>query len=227
MKKIILSTIFLMTMGMMTVNAQQIPGLGSPNIADGLKQALEIGAQNAGKKLSAVNGYFGNAAIKILMPPEASKVEKTLRSAGMGSLVDKAILSMNRAAEDAASSAAPIFINAIKQMNIGDAIQILHGSDTAATAYLRKTTTPQLTQAFRPVIDSSLQKTNATKYWSDVFAAYNKIPFTRKVNPNLSEYVTAKALDGLFYTIAQEEKNIRQNPAAQVTDLLKSVFGKQ
>jgi hypothetical protein len=199
--------------------------LGSGDIADGLKQALTIGAQKSADRLSAVDGFFKDAAVKILLPPEAQKVEKTLRGMGMGQMVDNAILSMNRAAEDASKSAAPIFINAIKSMSIGDAVGILRGPDTAATSYLKKGTTPQLTVAFKPVIESSLQKTDATKYWKSLFETYNKVPFVKKINPDLTAYATQKAIEGIFYYVAAEEKNIRKNPAAQATDLLKKVFG--
>ena len=165
--------------------------LTTDDVIIGLKEALNNGVNNGTGKLSAVDGFFANAAVKILMPPEAEKVEKTLRNVGLGKEVDNAILSMNRAAEDAAKSAAPIFLNAIKQMSISDAWGILRGGDTAATAYLRKTTTASLTNAFRPVIDNSLEKVDATKYWNTVFTAYNKFSFN-KVNPDLSAYVEAQ-----------------------------------
>lgn len=142
----------------------------------------------------------------------------------MGKLVDDAILSINRAAEDASKSAAPIFANAVKQMTVQDGLGILRGADTAATGYLRKSTSPELTSAFRPVIESSLEKTGATKYWTAVFDAYNKVSL-KKVNPDLSSYVTGKAIDGIFYYVAEEEKKIRTNPAARVNDILKKVFG--
>ncbi|MHA4807676.1 DUF4197 domain-containing protein [Flavitalea flava] len=200
--------------------------LSSDDIVAGLKEALSQGTKKSADKLSAVDGFFKDAAVKILLPPEAQKVEKTLRSIGLGKQVDDAILSLNRAAEDASKSAAPIFLNAVKTMSVQDGLGILKGTDTAATAYLRKSTNLQLTSAFRPVIDSSLQKTGATKYWKTVFETYNKLPTTfTKVNTDLSGYATEKALQGVFYYVAQEEKNIRQNPAAQVTDLLKKVFG--
>jgi hypothetical protein len=202
------------------------PGLSSDDIVSGLKEALRVGTDSSVSRVSKVDGFFGNAAIKILMPPEAQKAEKTLRSMGMGSLVDKAILSMNRAAEDASRGIGDVFWNAIKNMSITDGLQILQGSDTAATSYLRKNTTNQLTIKFRPVIDSSMKKVDVTKYWSDVFTAYNKVPFTHPVNTDLVGYVTNKALAGLFYNIGLEEAQIRQNPAAQVTDILKKVFGK-
>lgn len=200
--------------------------LTNDEIVSGLKEALSVGAKNSANKLSAVDGFFANAAIKVLMPPEAQKVEKALRAAGMGKLVDNAILSMNRAAEDASKSAAPIFVNAITSMSITDALNILKGSDTAATGYLRGKTTAALTSAFRPVIDTALQKTAATSYWKTVFDAYNKLPTTfNKINPDLAGYVTEKSLSGMFYQVAQEEQKIRKDPAARVTDILKKVFG--
>jgi hypothetical protein len=160
------------------------------------------------------------------MPPEAQKVENTLRNVGLGGLVDKAVLSMNRAAEDASKSVGNIFINAIKQMSIQDAFSILRGGNTAATDYLRAKTTDQLTVAFKPIISKSLNNTNATKYWSDVFTAYNRFSRT-PVNTDLTAYVTQKALDGLFYKIGVEEQQIRQDPAARVKDILKKVFSQQ
>lgn len=200
--------------------------LSSDEIISGLKQALTLGAQKSADKLSAVDGFFRDAAVKVLLPPQAQNVEKTLRGLGMGKLVDDAILSMNRAAEDASKSAAPIFVNAVKQMTVQDGLSILRGADTAATGYLRKTTSPELTAAFHPVIDSSLQKTGATKYWKTLFDTYNKLPTTfNKVDPDLASFVTQKAMNGIFYYVAQEEMKIRKDPAAQVTDLLKKVFG--
>ena len=201
-------------------------GITNNEAVAGLKEALKIGTQNASGRLSNVNGYFGNQLIKILMPPEAKKVETTLRSVGMDSHVDKAILAMNRAAEDAASKAVPIFVNAITSMSVQDGISIVKGGNGAATNYLKSRTTAELTNAFRPVIQNSLNKVNATKYWTDVFTIYNKLPTTRsKVNPDLTAYVTERALNGLFITIADEENKIRNNPTARVTDLLKKVFG--
>ncbi|HEU4575851.1 MAG TPA: DUF4197 domain-containing protein [Chitinophagaceae bacterium] len=207
----------------------KLPGSGgnlsSDEIASGLKQALEIGATKGTERLSAVDGFFKDAVVKILMPEEAKKVESTLRSAGLGNLVDNAILSMNRAAEDAAKSAAPIFVDAIKQMSIQDAIGILKGGDFAATNYLKGKTTASLTEAFRPVIEKSLEKVDATKYWKTVFDTYNKLPTTfKKVNSDLPAYVTEKALAGIFYQVGQEEQKIRKDPVARTTDLLKKVF---
>jgi Protein of unknown function (DUF4197) len=200
--------------------------LSESDISSGLKEALQVGAKNATAKVSAVNGFFGNSLIKVLMPPEAKKVENTLREVGLGSKVDDAILAMNRAAEDASSKALPIFIDAIKGMSIQDAAGILKGGNDAATQYLKTKTTAALTTAFRPVIQASLDKVDATKYWSKVFTTYNELPMTfNKVNPDLPAYVTERALNGVFLYIAEEETKIRKDPAAQVTDLLKKVFG--
>jgi len=198
--------------------------LSTDEIVSGLKEALSLGAQKSGDKLSVADGFFKDAVVKILMPPEVSKVESKLRMIGMGSLVDDAILSMNRAAEDASKSAAPIFIEAVKKMTVSDALGILRGTDTAATFYLKRTTSPQLTTAFAPVIEASLQKVDATKYWKDLFTAYNKVSL-KKVNPDLNAYVTERALNGIFYYVAEEEKKIRTNPAERVSDILKKVFG--
>jgi len=159
------------------------------------------------------------------MPPEAEKVETKLRALGLGKQVDNAILSMNRAAEDASKSAAPIFISAIKRMTIQDAFGILKGGDFAATDYLKAKTSTDLTAAFRPVIERSLAKVNATKYWTTIFSTYNAFS-TQKVNTDLSSYVTEKALRGIFHEVGLEEQKIRKDPAAQTTALLKKVFGK-
>ena len=200
-------------------------GLSSDDIAAGLKEALSVGTNKASQRLSNADGFFKDAAIMVLMPPEAKNAEKKLRALGMGKLVDDAILAMNRGAEDAAKSAAPIFLDAIKQMTIKDASTILQGGDFAATTYLKDKTTGALTQSFKPVIESSLKKVDATKYWNAVFTAYNKVS-TEKVNTDLSAYVTEKALYGIFYQVGQEEQKIRQDPAARVSDLLKKVFAK-
>lgn len=208
------------------LNKAKSGSLSNEDIAAGLKEALSVGATNSADKLSSVDGFFANAAIKVLMPPEAQKVESALRKMGMGSLVDKAILSMNRAAEEASKSAAPIFLDAIKGMSFQDALGILKGNDSAATTYLRGKTLPALTEAFRPVIETALQKTDATKYWKDVFETYNKLPTSfNKVNTDLSGYVTERALGGLFHQVAEEEQKIRKDPAARVTETLKKVFG--
>ncbi len=200
-------------------------GLSNDDIISGLKEALRVGTDSSTKKLSKADGFFGDAAIKILMPDEAKQVEQTLRNVGMGKLVDKAVLSMNRAAEDAASGVGNIFWNSIKNMTVTDGLQILQGGDFAATTYLQKTTTAELTEKFRPVIEASLVKTDATKYWKDVFSKYNMFS-GKPVNTDLTSYVTEKALSGLFYNIRLQEQLIRKDPAAQVTGILKQVFGK-
>ena len=200
--------------------------LSNADVVSGLKEALQVGTDTATSYLSITDGFFKNAMIKILMPPEAQSVEKTLRSVGLGSAVDKAVLSMNRAAEDASKFVGNIFINAIKQMTIQDAFGILRGGNTAATNYLKVKTTTQLTTAFTPIVSKSLDKVDATKYWKDLFTVYNKFS-SKPVNTDLTAYVTQKALDGLFYQIGLEEQNIRENPAARVTAILKKVFGNQ
>ncbi len=199
--------------------------LSKEEIINGLKEALSVGTNNSTIKLGSVDGFFKDAALKILMPEEAKKAEKTLRNIGMGSLVDKAILSMNRAAEDAASGVGNIFLNAIKHMTVTDGLKILQGGDFAATDYLKANTTAGLTEKMRPVIETSLKKVDATTYWKEVFTAYNKVSL-QKVNPDLTAYVTEKAMAGIFYEVGLEEQKIRKDPAAQVTDLLKKVFGK-
>ncbi|MEO7835672.1 MAG: DUF4197 domain-containing protein [Ginsengibacter sp.] len=206
-------------------NSSSTNGLSGDEIVSGLKEALSLGAQKSTDKLSAADGFFKDAAVKILLPKEVRDIESKMRMFGMGKLFDNAELSMNRAAEDASKSAVPIFLSAIKQMSITDALNILRGTDTAATAYLRRTTTLQLTSAFMPIVEESLKKTEANKYWKDVFTTYNRIS-SKPVDTDINSYVTGKALDGIFYYVAQEEVNIRQNPAGRVTDILKKVFSK-
>ncbi len=199
--------------------------LSTDEIVSGLKEALYLGAQKSTDRLSVPDGFFKDAAVKILLPKQVQDIEKKMRILGMGKLVDNAILSMNRAAEDASKSAAPIFISAIKQMTVTDALNILHGTDTAATAYLRMATKPQLTSSFKPIIEESLKKVDATKYWKDVFTAYNRFSST-PVETDINSYVTEKALSGIFHYVAAEEMHIRQNPGERVTDLLKKVFAR-
>ncbi len=197
----------------------------SLEIGNALKQALEIGTSAGADRLSVKDGFFGNMAIKILFPTEAQKVEKTLRSVGLNSLADNVILSLNRAAEDAAKEAKPIFVNAIKQMTITDATNILLGNKDAATSYFKRVTTAQLMEKFSPVITASLSKVGATKYWTDAAAAYNKIPLVKPVNTNLTQYVAEKAIEGMFVQVAQEELKIRDNIGARSSSLLQKVFG--
>lgn len=207
---------------------KQASSTGTPTnleIASGIKQALEIGTTNGADKLSAKDGFLGNMAVKILFPPEAQKVESTLRSLGLGSVADNVITSLNRAAEDAAKEAKPIFVAAIKQMTITDATNILLGNKDAATAYFKRVTTAQLMSKFNPVIASSLNKVGATKYWNEAANTYNKIPLVKPVNADISSYVTQKAIDGMFLQVAQEELQIRENINARSSSLLKKVFG--
>ena len=199
--------------------------LSNDEIIKGLKEALNVGAGNASSFASKTDGYFKNPKIFIPFPPDAVKIEQTLRNLGMGAKVDQFNLTLNRAAETAAKEAAPIFLNAVKNMSITDGLQILKGGDNAATAYLKKTTTAELTQKYTPVIDKALASTNATKYWAELVTLYNKVPNVQKINPNLSQYATQKALDGLFLLVADEEMKIRKDPAARINDILKKVFG--
>ena len=193
--------------------------------ANGLTEALVQGATHGSDLLSVVNGYLGNPQVKIPFPPEAQKIENTLRDLGLNKMCDDVINSINHAAENAAVEAKPILINSIRQMTINDAMNILFGANDAATEYLKKTTTSQLTAKFKPVIENSLSKVGATKYWSDAVNYYNKIPLIEDMNPDLSGYVTQKALDGLFYMIEQEELKIRQDPGSRVSDIVQKVFG--
>jgi hypothetical protein len=199
--------------------------LTTSEVGDGLKEALINGISKGSDVVSQVDGYFKNPEIKIPFPPDVKKVEDKLRQVGLGNEVDRFVMTLNRGAEDAAKQAKPIFIDAIKQMSISDAWGILKGQPDAATQYLKKSTTAQLNARFSPVIQNSLNKVNATKYYGDIVNQYNKIPFVEKVNPDLNNYATDLAVQGLFIMIAKEEKNIRQNPVARTTDLLKRVFG--
>jgi len=238
MNKITLLLIAVCTLGLSSCDVQsqsklgnilkQIPTSANPStleIGQGIKQALEIGTSKGADQLSARDGFLGNLAVKILFPPEAQKVEKTLRSIGMGSLADNVITSLNRAAEDAAKEAKPIFIAAIKQMTITDATNILLGSQDAATQYFKRVTTAQLTDKFSPIVTSSLSKVGATRYWGDAASKYNKLPLVKPVNADLSEYVTQKAIDGMFLQVALEELDIRNNLGARSSTLLQKVFG--
>jgi hypothetical protein len=200
-------------------------GLTEKDAADGIKEALVNGTGESVKSVSALNGYWGNPEIKIPFPSEAKEMESKLRAVGMGKKVDEFNESMNRAAEKAANEAKPIFIAAIKNMTIRDAINIVKGTDNAATLYLKNNTSTELIEKFQPIIKTSLDDVNATRYWGDLITTYNKIPLVKKMNPNLPEYVTQKAIDGLFVMIAKEELKIRKDPMARTSDLLKKVFG--
>lgn len=194
--------------------------------ASGLQQALDIGTKNAVKEISQVNGYFGNNAIKILLPDKIRKAGDLLSSAGYKKEVDDFVLSMNRAAEKAAPKAVSIFADAIKHMTFDDAQKILRGSNTAATDYFKEKTSATLFKEFKPTVTESMDKVGVAQSYKKMTAQYDNIPFMKKEDINLDDYVTNKALDGLFYMVGQEEQKIRTNPAAQVTDLLKKVFGK-
>lgn len=200
-------------------------GMTNDLAAKGLKEALTLGTDAAAGNLGKIDGFLANAAVKILFPPEAKKLENTLRSIGMGSVCDQVITSVNRAAETAVVEAKPIFVEAIKQMTISDAINILTGGQDAATQYLKRTSGQALMNKFEPIIQTNLQRTNATRYWSDAMTAYNSVPFVQKINPNLSQYVTQKATDGIFLMVAQEELKIRTNPAERIGSILQDVFG--
>jgi hypothetical protein len=199
--------------------------LTTAEVAEGLKEALIKGISTGSDLVSITDGYFKNPEIKIPFPPEVKKVEDAMRKIGLGGQVDKFVLTLNRGAEDAAKEAKPIFIAAIKSMTIQDAWSILKGEENAATEYLKRTTSASLKEKFKPVIQNSLNKVNATKYYGEIITRYNQIPFVEKVNPNLDDYATDKAIEGLFVMIAKEEKNIRMDPVARTTELLKRVFG--
>ncbi len=196
-------------------------------VAEGLKEALLKGVAIGADKLSQTDGYLGNPEIRIPFPPDVRRVEDRLRQIGFGNEVDRFVATLNHGAEQAAMEAKPIFISAIQQMTIQDAWGILKGEQNAATEYLKRTTSVQLKATFKPVIQNSLNKVNATKYYGDLVSTYNRIPTVEKVNPNLDEYATDMAIQGLFTMIAREEKNIRQDPLARTTDILKRVFAYQ
>jgi hypothetical protein len=193
--------------------------------AKALKEILNRGTKKGVSILSVKDGYFTNPKVKIPFPKNATKVADKLKKLGLQKQVDEVVLSINRAAEDAAISAKPIFVNAIKKMSIKDAINIVKGDKTAGTDYLNRNTNSAVVNAFKPIIKSSLDKVNATKHWLSIMTTYNKIPFVEKVNPELETYVTQKAINGLFFMLAQQEIAIRENPKERTSALLKKVFG--
>lgn len=201
-------------------------GLSDGKIVSGLKEALEVGTENAVKTTGRPDGYFLNQAIKILMPQELRTFESGLRLVGYGPQVDEFILSMNRAAERAAPHAKRIFWDAITEMSFADARNILNGGDTAATEYFKDKTTDKLTAAFRPVVDKAMNEVGVTRQYKELIGRYQAIPFVKRETFDIDQYVVTKALDGLFYVVGQEERKIRTDPTARVTDLLKEVFGK-
>ncbi|WP_245811232.1 DUF4197 domain-containing protein [Ekhidna lutea] len=202
--------------------------LTAEQVASGLKEALVKGVTTGTQKVGKVDGYFKNPQIKIPFPPDIQKVENTLRDVGLGNEVDRFVKTLNRGAEEAAKEAKPVFVSAIKQMTIDDAWDILKGTDKeAATNYLMRTTSDELRDKFSPIVKRALGQTNATKYYSEIITRYNKIPMVEDVNPDLESYATEKAMEGLFFMIASEEKKIRANPSARTSDLLKKVFKEQ
>jgi hypothetical protein len=209
-----------------TLNNLPTVSISESEAAQGIREALDQGVGRGINLLNRKDGFFGSEAYKLLLPPEALKIENALRQIGMGSLVDRAVLQINRAAEDAVGYARPIFEDAIRQMTIADAIGIIRGGKDAATNYFRQKTTDKLVAAFSPVIKSSLDKFSATKYYGDMVHTYNSFPTTlNKLNPDLPSYVVSRAVDALFDQVAQEEANIRSNAAARTTEILKRVFG--
>ena len=201
--------------------------LTGQDVAAGLKEALAKGIGTGADQASRQDGYLKNPSLRIAFPENIEKVETALRGIGLGSKVDEFVVSMNRAAEDAAQTAKPIFLDAIRSMNIEDAWGILRGPENAASTYLRDTTSDQLLSAFKPRVSDSLGKVNSTRYYNDLVGAYNKIPFAEKADLSLDNYVAQKAIEGLFILVEQEEKNIRENTAARTTELLRRVFAAQ
>ncbi len=208
------------------LNKGGVSGVTENEAGQGIKEALTQGVTNAVLNLNKTDGFFGSEFYKMLLPPDAKKIETTLRKIGMGDQVDKAILSINRGAEDAVAFAKPIFVDAIREMTITDALKILSGQKDGATQYFKEKTTAKLVAAFTPSVQSSLEKVDATKHYSEIVNTYNKLPTTfNKVNPDLTSFVVGRAVDALFDQVAKEEANIRANPGARTSDLLKKVFG--
>jgi hypothetical protein len=228
-KQLLLSCVLLVGLGSCDV-LSNLPQTTTPvtqaEAAQAIREALDQGTGKGIGFLNKPDGFFGNEAYKLFLPPDARRIESTLRQVGFTSLVDKTIIQINRAAEDAVGFARPVFLEAIKEMTIADAITIVKGPRDAATQYFRDKTTAKLVAAFMPVIKASLDKFEATKYYSDLINTYNSFPTTiNKINPDLPSYVTEKAVTALFDQVAQEEVNIRNNPVARTTDILKKVFG--
>ncbi len=232
-KKIAIIGILLMTVG--CGNLQQILSnlpngtgiLSQGQIAQGLQEALSNGVSHQVSKLVEKNGFYNNQLVRIALPKELKLVDDTLRSIGLSSLADEGIRALNNVAEDAVKTATPIFVKAIKEIQFNDAKNILLGGESAATTYLRNKTSQELYQQFSPVIQQSFSKVGADKIWKNLIHKYNSIPFIKKVNPNLTDYVTSQAMKGVFTMIAKEEKGIRKNVSMRTSNLLKSVFALQ
>ena len=202
-------------------------GMDSTTIANGLRQALDKGIDKQVTKLTQKDGFYKNQLVKIVLPSELKKVDQGLRDIGLGSLADEGIKALNRAAEDAVKEATPIFVTAVKEITFADAKNILLGPDNAATNYLEQKTTSALYSKFNPVIKQSFSKVGADQIWTNIITKYNSIPFVTKVNPDLTDYVTTEALQGVYKMISVEEKDIRNNISARTTTLLRQVFALQ
>ena len=205
----------------------QSTGLSQEQIGNGLRAALDKGIKDQVSKLTATNGFYKNELVKIMLPEELQAVDKGLRNIGLSNLADEGLKALNRVAEDAVKTATPIFVNAVKDMSFADAKNILLGDKNAATTYLQTKTTTSLTASFSPVIKNSFSKVGADKIWSNLITKYNSIPFVKSVNPDLTQYVTAQALKGVYTMIEVEEKGIRENVGLRSTTLLKQVFALQ
>lgn len=232
MKKAVLFLAFFPFLGCAQLQqvVNQIPtqvGISQSEIGLGLKEALNNGITKQVVKLTAVDGFYKNELVKILLPEELKKVDKTLRSIGMSKLADEGLKVINRAAEDAVKEATPIFVDAIKGMSFKDAKNILLGNKNSATTYLQNTTSTTLYAKFNPVIKNSYAKVGADKVWTNIINKYNSIPLVNEVNPDLTDYTTTKAMEGVFKMVAVEENNIRTNLVSRTSDLLKRVFSLQ
>ena len=232
MKKILLTVILFQFFGCSELQqvVNQLPqggAIGNDEIANGLREALDMGIDKQVNKLTQTDGFFSNELVKIVLPEELQKVDKSLRDIGLSNLADEGLKILNRAAEDAVKEATPIFVNAVKGITFSDAKNILLGSDNAATVYLTNATQTELYQKFNPVIKNSFDKVGADKIWSNLITKYNNIPFTNDVNPDLTDYVTQQALEGVFTMIAVEEKEIRTKASSRTTEVLKKVFALQ
>ncbi|MGO3181832.1 MAG: DUF4197 domain-containing protein [Aequorivita sp.] len=202
-------------------------GMDSAQIGNGLRQALDKGIDKQVTKLTQTDGFYKNQLVKIMLPQELQKVDQTLRDIGLGSLADEGLKVLNRAAEDAVKEATPIFVKAVKQITFTDAKNILLGPDNAATSYLEQRTNSALYTSFNPVIKNSFSKVGADRIWTNIINKYNSVPFVTKVNPDLTDYVTSEALNGVYKMISVEEKDIRNNVSARTTSLLRQVFALQ